>query len=762
MKERKIIFEHHRALGDCLMFTSGIRDFKLLFPHCRINVKTNFPYLWLNNPYIDKDVKMGDPDVEFYNVGYPIIQHSNRTFNHFSFAFLLDMITQADAKESLGISIGEFCSSFSGGRCGDGEDKLFEGKHGVEPFLTYRNRYRDITKYAYMKRPDVHLSQEEKSNNLVKKTYGIEKYWVIAPGGKSDCVCKIWDWRRFQRVVDYFKDYLTFVVIGKHDHIVEPLNGVISLVDKLEIREIFPLVYHSEGCVSGVSFLMHLAAGIPIERNGPACIGYMRPCVSIYGGRECVSFTCYEGHQILHTIGALSCCDNGGCWQSRVIPIFKSGKKPKDEDGCNKKLCTYIVKDGDRTIQKCMDMIKSEDVIRAINYYYDGDLFKLKHIQSGIEFKNDIQLINKDLEVMSNENKEINVLASLKSQGGGEQSIIKIVRMLREDGWKVNFYPWCNVHKNYKDIEVCKESFTSGMKDVMKPGIPLLFYANDNISDFCNKEKSDGIVEKSSSIVIGINYVNGKLPKSSWMSKKVKAIIFQNNEKKNEFSRDAIGFENTKLIVLFGAIDLDRFLEIYPQGRKENDEMVVLKHCTPDYRKYVTLESANMGDKVHLWQKYIAKDPDIKFYARLLSDVKNVRFEFMEAHPELVEAFKDEKRMIFHKWDSMPVEEFLKRGHVYLYRSSNAWRDQYPRVVAEALSVGLPILSEPRDGTYDRIVYGDTGFYCVDYDSYAFSLKLLYRKEPYRFNMGNNAKSWAKDNLNPRKWISLINSLLIF
>jgi hypothetical protein len=29
---RKIVFGHHRALGDCLMFTCGVRDFKLAFP----------------------------------------------------------------------------------------------------------------------------------------------------------------------------------------------------------------------------------------------------------------------------------------------------------------------------------------------------------------------------------------------------------------------------------------------------------------------------------------------------------------------------------------------------------------------------------------------------------------------------------------------------------------------------------------------------------------------------------------------------------
>jgi len=36
--ERKIVFRHGRAPGDNVMFTAGVRDFKLLFPDIKINV----------------------------------------------------------------------------------------------------------------------------------------------------------------------------------------------------------------------------------------------------------------------------------------------------------------------------------------------------------------------------------------------------------------------------------------------------------------------------------------------------------------------------------------------------------------------------------------------------------------------------------------------------------------------------------------------------------------------------------------------------
>ena len=47
---RKIIFSHRRALGDGLMFTAGIRDFKLLFPEIAVGVDSNQGGLWENNP----------------------------------------------------------------------------------------------------------------------------------------------------------------------------------------------------------------------------------------------------------------------------------------------------------------------------------------------------------------------------------------------------------------------------------------------------------------------------------------------------------------------------------------------------------------------------------------------------------------------------------------------------------------------------------------------------------------------------------------
>jgi len=190
--ERKIIFKHSRAAGDALAFTSGVRDFKLLFPDIRINVDSNFPDFWKHNPYIDTTLKRDDPGVEWYAVGYPSIQTCNNGFLHFMQGFLLDMIAIADAHQRLPISLGEFCSAFANGECGDPDlsDKEKNPQGAKEPFISWREKYKNalgrgkgLCNEFHRQRPDIHLSEDEKKENVIKDAYGYEKYWVVAPGG---------------------------------------------------------------------------------------------------------------------------------------------------------------------------------------------------------------------------------------------------------------------------------------------------------------------------------------------------------------------------------------------------------------------------------------------------------------------------------------------------------------------------------------------------------------------------------------------------
>ena len=107
-----------------------------------------------------------------------------------------------------------------------------------------------------------------------------------------------------------------------------------------------------------------------------------RACVVPAGGREPANWEAYPHHRFLSLNGALDCCDNGGCWKSRVFPL-EDGEDEKD-----KSLCVYpeeinykiTLPNSDKKtklkIPKCMNMIKAKDVIRAVESYYEGGALK--------------------------------------------------------------------------------------------------------------------------------------------------------------------------------------------------------------------------------------------------------------------------------------------------------------------------------------------------------------------------------------------------
>jgi len=71
----------------------------------------------------------------------------------------------------------------------------------------------------------------------------------------------------------------------------------------------------------------------------------------------------------LHTNGALPCCDDGGCWKSRIVPLGDGDAK--DHDLCQNPVTT---RNGCR-LPKCLEMITTRDVIEAVERYLQFDSY---------------------------------------------------------------------------------------------------------------------------------------------------------------------------------------------------------------------------------------------------------------------------------------------------------------------------------------------------------------------------------------------------
>jgi len=311
---RKLILQNFQSPGDIVMLTAAVRDLHLGYPgEFLTDVRTSCPALWENNPFITR-LSESDPDVTVIDCHYPLIDRSNQTPYHFLHGFIEYL------NETLGLQI---------------RPTAFKG--------------------------DIWISDEEKAwFQTVERTLGPSRpFWLFVSGGKLDYTIKWWSHERYQQVVDAFRGRVEFVQVGESGHHHPHLDGVVDLRGQTDLRQLVRLVYSSQGVLSPVSLLMHLAAAVPCKTAMPR----NRPCVVVAGGREPPHWTAYPHHQFVHTVGALACCDDGGCWKSRTVPLGDGDYKDEPNE-----LCVDVV----GGLPRCMDMITADEVIRRIETYFRG------------------------------------------------------------------------------------------------------------------------------------------------------------------------------------------------------------------------------------------------------------------------------------------------------------------------------------------------------------------------------------------------------
>jgi hypothetical protein len=311
---KKIVLRNFQSPGDIVMLTAAVRDLHVCCPGQFVtDVRTACPGLWENNPYL-MPLDESAPDVEVIECQYPLVHKSNDAPLHFIHGFV------GFLSERLGVN----CAPTK-----------FKG--------------------------DIHIADVEKSwFSQIHEMIGRDlPFWLVTSGGKFDFTAKWWDPRRTQEVVDAFRGRILFVQVGEDLHHHPPLSGVIDLRGRTDLRQLVRLMYHAQGAVTPVSLLMHLAAAVEVKGGRPR----NRPCVVIAGGREPSQWEAYPHHQYIHTNGALLCCDNGGCWKSRVRALGDGAEADLPQN-----LCVDVV----GNLPRCLDMISAADVIRRVEMYFQG------------------------------------------------------------------------------------------------------------------------------------------------------------------------------------------------------------------------------------------------------------------------------------------------------------------------------------------------------------------------------------------------------
>ena len=316
-KPRHIEIVSKWAPGDILMATCAVRDLHKQYPGEFITtVKTTSMDIWKHNPYVKPtDINSFCGETKIVNLTpRTIIMNSNQHCEHYSTSYIQSL------NEELKLKV----------------------------------RLTDL-------RPDIYFSDDERrKENLVMQS----PYFVINAGGKSCNHVKLWSHSRWQKVVDIIRKHIPVVQTGEvgKSSIHKPLLGVTNLLGKTNFRQLMVICLHSSGGAGANSCLMHLMAAVN------------KPYVVIAGGREpwwSVAYTKqmwnlstitlpannFVEHRVLHTIGKLPCCMNGGCWKSYY-----------DEDEGHKAClkCKDIVSEDDTLIGRCHTLIEPEVVAQAI------------------------------------------------------------------------------------------------------------------------------------------------------------------------------------------------------------------------------------------------------------------------------------------------------------------------------------------------------------------------------------------------------------
>lgn len=359
MTVRKILFVNYDSLTDALMLTAAVRDLQLhSYGGYMVDVHTLGMPIWDYNPHISR--------LDWRSVPYD--GESELAANEYGFPEHGTKIICYDTEIQV-----VYCST-KGTFAASDRLKNINAYHRIHAFghdIADKLGLSTVLPIGELKGV-VHLSDIEKSwISQVEEAKNFNNFWLIQTGGPETQSSRWWDSGRYQRVVDEFRDKITFVQVGAADEYHPRLEGVIDLVGKTDLRQMIRLMYHAAGYVGAPGFLMHLAAASPtrpFERNGRPRPP-VKAAVIISGGQEPYQWFAYENHQILHTNGMLTCCEVGGCGKSRCE--IKHRLEPHPEE-----LCSMPIKIGrDGITPKCLDMITVKMVVDRISWHFAGGAY---------------------------------------------------------------------------------------------------------------------------------------------------------------------------------------------------------------------------------------------------------------------------------------------------------------------------------------------------------------------------------------------------
>jgi ADP-heptose:LPS heptosyltransferase len=541
----KVRFFNHNALGDILMMTCAVRDFKQQFgTRFLIDIDTNYMQLWENNPHLS-DFEESDIDI---NLGpKKAVQGSNSHGLHYCQGYRLSM----EQNFNLPIKQGEI-------------------------------------------KPDLYLTEGEKKDRWIDG-----RYWLVNTGGPKGYkfTSKLWHYDRWQKVVDSLP-LITFVQIGSLEFKDKPLKGdnVINLLGKTEdpvtgIRDLMKLFYHCDGSLGNVSMHMHMAAA------------FDKAAVVVAGSREPTSFEKYNHHVYLSQQGTLRCkndCNNCYYFQDetvegktrkacQVIPQGNAGNyhhnikvcehyDPIDPAKIDTKACWRTSLGGCKNqrngIPLCLDLITVEDVVKGISLYYDNGA--LKHAPAKAVLT---KTWDEEVPYIVPKGKKIFRMAcNAHAYLGGEKSSVWIMNQMLAKGYHVQLCTSRGICHEFKE-KIPQVEITNKITD---PCDIFMIYANDMVFEFHKDPYPDVMPNvQAGKKILMINYKIGNAGKTEW-TKDFDQYGFLCSQLRDDLLKL---HPTAETFVLPPAVDLNPFL---PIQIKYNTTLHFVRHNSQGDKKHPT------------------------------------------------------------------------------------------------------------------------------------------------------------------------------
>jgi len=301
------------------------------------------------------------------------------------------------------------------------------------------------------------------------------------------------------------------------------------------------------------------------------------------------------------------------------------------------------------------------------------------------------------------------IICSYKIEGGGNQSGKKLAEIMD--------YDFVNLHTDeWKECKAKKQ----------------IWYMNDDIYKLQDKSREQldffNVLKHGEDIKIVLNFVMANTWKDDWiLDHNVSKIIFLNKGRVQEWNKKTANTRHNLIDVecILPPINLERFEKV---DRQDCDVVRIGRHS-----------------------RISLKFPDNPCLMYRELNLPYRSFDFMLAHKEIEEEFKDHNNFTFYKWNEIKVEKFLENIDIYLAILNKKTKEQGGRSNMEAMASGCCVIVEDRDGMQDYIKHGETGFLVKSEDEAVEIINNLDRGEIKR--IGENARKYAFKNFKTNNWI---------